>query len=226
MSTRRLSKQLNSSLTCNPAGVIFVGASYVFTNTMAATAGTITTMPAHQAGDLIVVFARVNGNSAVPATPSASGTVPAWTTIVSSVSGYGSNKTSYAIATASTTTTGIWTSANALMVAVFRRALSPFIANAAASATAFTSTSAPIIALSKTNGTSALVHFYGFGDGANTVTSINAAPQGYTQRINAISGNQGLVMLTKNTTDSVGYSVQTGTIAAYQGSCSFEVLAS
>lgn len=216
MSTRRLSRQLISGLTANPAGIIFVGASYAF--------GTSATIPPHIAGDTIVVFARGSANGAAPTAPSASGTVPTWTTAVASANGYGSNRTGYATATANDTTTGTWTGADGIIVAVLRRANG--VGGAAANAGQLSSGSAPAITLTKTTGTSAILHFHGYGDGVNAVTSISTtAPAGYTQRVNAISGKVGLAMLTKNSTNADGAVSQSATVGAFGGYASLEVLA-
>ena len=216
MSIRRLSRQLTSSLTCNPSGLVFVGANYAF--------ATSATIPPHIPGDLIVVFARRSANAAAPTAPTASGTVPTWTTAIASASGYGSSRTAYASATTNATTTGTWTNANGIIVVVLRRATG--IGGAAAVATQTVASPAPAITLTRTNGTSAILHFFGYGDGANSVTSISAAPGGYTQRINARSGNIGLVLLSKNDTGSDGAIIQPGSVASFAGFASVEVLAS
>jgi hypothetical protein len=44
----------------------------------AVVAGTSITIPTHQSGDLIVVYAHASTNGAQPSAPSAGGNVPTW----------------------------------------------------------------------------------------------------------------------------------------------------
>ena len=215
MAIRRLSASLVSSLTYQPAGVTFVAA--------ASANGTSVTIPTHQVGDMIMVFA-VSSGASLPTVPSSGGTVPAWSNAATSTATYGANRVSYFIATATTTTTGTWTNAAGIIAVVLRRASG--IGGAVASAAQGTSSSTTAITLTKTNGTSAVLHFFGVPAGSGA-TAIGNAPQGYTQRIKSLVSNVALAMLTKNTTDCDGAVLQSITYtSAFGGYASVEVLAS
>lgn len=77
-------------------------------------------LPTHQAGDLIIAFAYRDGSTAAPGIP----TSPAWVPIDNPT---GANTTSavtaYFVATSSSTTTGTWSNATAVIFVVYRGAL-------------------------------------------------------------------------------------------------------
>ncbi|MCP9876034.1 hypothetical protein [Cyanobium sp. A2C-AMD] len=93
--------------------ISFIGAQGV--------AGNAVTIPAHQVGDLILIFAYRDGNANAPTVPAAGGTVPTWT-IIGAAAGANSNasRLHYAVATATTTTSGTWTNATELIAIVYR----------------------------------------------------------------------------------------------------------
>jgi hypothetical protein len=95
------------------------------TRPVAANTSTTTsvTLPAHQAGDLILVTVR--GSSAV-APPAAGGTVPTWLQIQAGTANTLCLHSAWFIATAADHTSGTWTNALHMIAAVFRgdRALS------------------------------------------------------------------------------------------------------
>ena len=215
MARRRLSASLVSSLTYQPPGVTFVAA--------ASANATSVTIPAHQVGDMILLFAFNSGTS-LPAAPSASGTVPAWSSVVTSAASAGANRVSYFIATATTTTTGTWTNTAGMIAVVLRRASS--IGGSSALAAQVSTMSAPAITLTKTNATSAVLHFFGVGTGSPS--AIGSTPPGYTRRTSLlVTGNQfAIVLLTKNTSDCDGSVAQSITYSGFSGGCSsVEVLA-
>lgn len=78
-------------------------------------------IPAHAAGDLILVFVR-NASNTVATTPAAGGTVPAWNVLQTGGANTLSLVSAYFVATASTTTTGTWTGATHIVVLVLRPA--------------------------------------------------------------------------------------------------------
>jgi hypothetical protein len=81
---------------------------------------TTVSIPAHQAGDLLIMCARRANNTAA-SVPAASGTVPAWSTIFGGTgAGTLSLITASAIASASGRTSGTWTNADRLLVMVLR----------------------------------------------------------------------------------------------------------
>jgi hypothetical protein len=168
---------------------------------------TSVTIPAHRPGDYIVMYSRTSGNMNTPTPPAASGTVPSWIFTGAFSTGDGNwaqSRVHYCIATTSTHTSGTWTgSITGMAVAVVRRATSigPF-AKAYQTATPW---SAPTVTLTKTSGTSVVLHFFGWGDGINTVpASISTAPAGYTQQFTrtGTASTVALSLLTKNVTGS------------------------
>ena len=86
--------------------------SFVGSNSAEATTVTI---PAHQAGDLIIMFAYRDGSATVPTQPAG------WVTIQG---GAGANtnaaRMGWQIATSSSTSSGTWTSATELIVLIYR----------------------------------------------------------------------------------------------------------
>jgi hypothetical protein len=84
-------------------------------------AGATVTIPAHTAGDLIVIAAYRDGSTAVPTKPTASGTVPAWVDITAAAgANTNSLRTACFVATASNHTSGTWTNATGMAAIVFR----------------------------------------------------------------------------------------------------------
>jgi len=84
----------------------------------ASAAATSVAIPAHQAGDLIIVAAR--GTAAAPVKPAAGGTVPAWDTLQSGIANSMGLTVVAFLATGATTTTGVFTSATHICVLVLR----------------------------------------------------------------------------------------------------------
>jgi len=200
MSIRRLSSALVSSQTITPNAYV-AGSSSAF--------ATSVTLPAHQPGDYIVIYTHTTGNSNTPTPPASSGTVPSWIyTGAQSFgdAGWATSRAHYCIATASNHTSGTWTGSVGGMVAVVIRRATGIgrYANAFQTATPW---SAPTVTLTKTSGTSVVLHFFGWGDGTLTVpASISTAPAGYTQQLATRTGTGAstvaLSLLTKNVTDS------------------------
>lgn len=169
------------------------------------------TIPAHQIGDLIVLFAYNPFSTSAPTKPSASGTVPDYTYIDNANSGSGSGcTTAYFKATATNTTSGSWGSASHMIAAVVRdqNTSSPIGGHAQAAGTSASST-APSVTLTHTNGSSLLLEFHGHSSlGAS---GWDAAPAGYTRQ--AASGGafgSASALNTKNITTTDGSIAQTG----------------
>jgi hypothetical protein len=72
------------------------------------------TLPAHQAGDLILAFAFRDGSTAPPAQPTG------WATLSSSGANVCSFRSAYKVAASNSETTGTWTSATTVIFLVFR----------------------------------------------------------------------------------------------------------
>lgn len=147
------------------------GLSFVGANSAAATTVAI---PAHAAGDLILMFAFdddfVMSESSVPA---------GWTLGNGGFVNPGVWKWAYRIAVDGTTTSGTWADADELVCLVYRGidTADPIGASAASSGSSST-LSYPTITLEVTDGTSWLV---GFG-GHVSATDMEQAPSGMTNR--------------------------------------------
>lgn len=145
-------------------------------------AATTVTIPAHQVGDLILIFAYRDGSNTVPTAPTAGGTVPTWTQIGSSGGNTNSSRFHYAVATATNTTSGTWTSATELICLVYRGA--SIGASAGGSGNATTSIAYPALTLQRTDNTSWVVGVAGH----RSATNVEVAPTGMTNR--ASSGTE------------------------------------
>ena len=198
--------------------ISIVGTASVASNTI--------TIPAHQSGDLIVVFGHASGNSTYPAAPSAGGNVPTWLAIANTVTTYSNSRVVYAVGTGSTTS-GTWTNTDMLMVAVLRGVAASPIGGKGTAVAASGSSTAPAVTLSVSDGSSALLHFHSWGDGVNNVGTIGSTPSGYTQQLgSALTTKLAAVLNTKNTTTSAGSVVQTFSGTVYSSAATVEVLAS
>lgn len=171
-------------------------------------AATTVTIPAHQIGDLILIFAYRDGSNTVPTVPTAGGTVPTWTQIGSSGGNTNSSRLHYAVATATNTTSGTWTSATELICAVYRGTKLPGASQGAG--TTGTSISYPAItALQRTNNTSWVAGFAGH----RTATNVELNPSGMTNRTS--SGTEAANHDTNGTVSS--WSAQNVTVNASSG---------
>ena len=145
-------------------------------------------LPAHAAGDLILLFAQRNSNAA-PTTPAAGGTVPAWTIALGATGANAQSiKFAWAFATASDTTTGVWTNTGQLAVLILRPAAGKVLAvGPSSSGTAPTTQTIvyPALTLSTLGGTSWGVRC---GSRGATDTEVANAPPAWTNQI--IQNNQ------------------------------------
>jgi hypothetical protein len=139
-------------------------------------AGTTVTIPTHQSGDLILIFAYRDGNNTAPTTPSAGGTVPTWTLIGSSGGNNNSSNFRYAVATGSTTTSGTWTNASELICLVYRG--TKFVGDSLGGGAQSATIAYPALSLDRTDGSSWVVGVAGH----RTATNVDAAPSGMTNR--------------------------------------------
>lgn len=185
----------------------------------AAVAGTSITIPAHNAGDIILIFPYKDGATSQPTVPAAGGSVPTWVTIDAPV---GSNLNvggSYRAIGTGSTTSGTWLGATGMAVSVWRgQHATPIGGHAGAGGAAANSTIAPALTQSDTSGLAALIHFIGH----RTVTAWGAAPSGYTQRASVATET---IVLTKDSTSTDGAVTQADTAVngGYWG-CSIELL--
>ncbi|QIG66716.1 DUF4082 domain-containing protein [Rhizobium phage RHph_TM16] len=149
----------------------------------AATGSTTVTIPAHQAGDLLVVFAFRDGNTTAPTLP----TNVAWQNKTTFSTTSCSARLAYFIATGSGTTSGTWTSATSMIILVYRPT-SGFSLSLGTQTTATGTTTSfnwPARTAQKTDGTSTMVRFAGH---RNTDSDIETGPTGWTQRATRVNG--------------------------------------
>jgi len=167
-----------------------------------ANAGTTVTIPSHQIGDLIFIFAYRSDSSIPPGTPTAGGTVPTWTLITSAGGSTNSSNLRYAVATATNTTSGTWTNATEIICLVYRGVKRPgdFATRVATDNTI----GYPALTLDRTNNTSWVV---GFG-ASRSATDVEQAPTGMTNR--ASTGTEAAGHDTNGTVSS--WSLQTVTV--------------
>ena len=192
-------------------------------------AGSTITIPAHQSGDLIVMYAHASIYNYQPVAPSASGNVPTWTLLsTSGAAGFSNHRTAYAFGTGSTTS-GTWTNTDMLIVAVLRgvNATTPIGGRASGAVGSVAACTAPAVTMSVTDGSSVLLHFYGYGDTANLVGTISTEPAGYTRQVGTVLTTKlAGVLNTKTVTTSDGAVAQSTSSGASNSGATVEVLAS
>lgn len=169
--------------------------------------GTTVTIPTHQSGDLILLFAYKDGSATAITTPTAGGTVPTWISI--NFGGSSSNSTNfrYAVATGSNTTSGTWTTATEIFCLVYRGTKA--IGASAAANNTTNVISYPALTLNRTDGTSWVVGVAGH----RSATNVEQAPSGMTNRVS--SGTEAAGHDTNGTASS--WSAQTVTVNASSG---------
>lgn len=195
-------------------------------------------IPAHNAGDLIVIWAYQNNGSTLPTKPAASGTVPNWTDITTNNAGANYNgryaifRTAWAVATSSSTTTGTWSGADVVMAVVLSGQAASPIGGAddyvfASNVFSIDSATAPSITMSDTTGTSQLLHFLAFYISTSNGDFVTTPPSGYTSRQLGSGTYSGWRLLTKNSTTSDGpvTSTLTTTGLGASGGVTIEILA-
>lgn len=179
-------------------------------------AGTTVTIPTHQSGDLILIFAyRDTSGLNPPSTPAAGGTVPTWTLIRNGTGNTNSFNCRYAVATGSTTTSGTWTNATEIICLVYRGA--KVVGANASTSDSGTTITFPALTLNRTNNTSWIVGFAGH----RTATNVEQAPTGMTNRTSA--GTEAAGHDTNGTVSS--WSQQTVTVNQFAGNqgCTVEL---
>jgi hypothetical protein len=191
-----------------------------------ATNGTSFSSIPHSAGDLLVMFAHASLINSYPTPPSAGGTVPTWTTINNTTSGYSNTRTAWALGTG-TSTSGVWTNSDMLLCAVIKGAnqTTPIGGKAISGQGLGVTMTAPAVTLTKTDGTSRLLHYYGIGDGVNPTSITAAAAAGYSRKMLY----QPTALLTaalniKDVTTTDGAVVQTKVGSTYFSPLSIEIL--
>jgi hypothetical protein len=151
------------------SNISFVGAN-------SANATTVT-IPAHNVGDLLVMFAYRSSSNALPTVP------VGWTTINSAGGANNSSALAYRIATGSDTS-GTWTNATQLIIQVYRGvSASPIGAFGAMQSANSTTVTYPAVTLSVTDGSSWII---GSAGAASATSNVQNSPTGMTRRANPI----------------------------------------
>lgn len=138
-----------------------------------ASAGTSITIPAHNVGDLLIVFAYRDGNASAP-------TVPAGWTTISTSGGANANSSAlaYRVATGSDSGAG-WSNATELIVHVYRGQNASPIGADNRQAGSGTTVAYPSLTLNVNNGSSWVI---GFAGHRSTNTNLQNSPALMTQR--------------------------------------------
>jgi hypothetical protein len=146
----------------------------------ASAAATSVAIPAHLPGDLILVFAR--GTALAPAKPTAGGTVPNWVTCQSAIANSVGLTSVGFVATATDTTTGVFTSATHIVALVLRPDAGKVLGIGPSSQTNANNTQTivyPALTLGTTGGTSWGVRC---GTRGVAITAVGTAPSGWTNQ--------------------------------------------
>lgn len=147
-------------------------------------------LPAHQVGDLILIFAYRDGNNTAPSLPSG------YKNIVSNGANTNSLRVGYKFATSTSETSGTWTSATSVVAIVYRGAS---IGASAVGGTTSTTVTYPALTLRRTNNTSWVVG----GAGHRSVdTNVQNAPSGMTNVNSVLDATDELAVHDTNTTVS------------------------
>lgn len=151
-----------------------------FINSASAGATTIT-IPAHEVGDLLVIFAYRDGNNNAPSLPAD------WTNIGTANGGASnSSRLAYRIATVTNTSSGTWTNATGLVVHVYRgQNVSTPIGGDGNVGGNSTTVIYPNLTMTQGDGTSWVA---GFAGHRSTDTTLETDPGGMTNRTNFVNG--------------------------------------
>lgn len=189
--------------------------------------GQTVTIPAHQVGDEIILFA-FDYNSATLAKPSAGGTVPAWVDLDTKTDGSSfSARTASFRATATNHTSGTWGTFATRMIAVVVRGASGIGPHDGAFSQLGPDCVAPAVPMQQRDGTSVLLHFHGTRQlGGVTFGQWDAAPAGYTRLAETTGASQGICVNSKDDTASDGAAGQATTSATGNAGFTVEVLPS
>ena len=140
-------------------------------------------IPSHSAGDLLIAIVGNFTNTTAPGKPSAGGTVPTWNIINNNAGdGYTAMTTAYAVATGSNTTGGTWTNWDYTgCIVISGQADSPLGGHAEQGSSSTANIVTPSVTLSKTDGSSLLIHMGVYYSAYSGSTRFNAPPSGYTR---------------------------------------------
>ena len=187
-----------------------------------ANSGNSIVIPAHSAGDLILLAAYRAFNNVLPTKPTPAGNVPNWVDLHTNP---GTNnccmRTAQFVATSSFTESGAWTGATLMCAIVIRNQhlSSPIGGNAETGGAASSTATSPAITMSRADNTSLLISFHGRN---NVLGAWDSSPSGYSR----LAEVNGLCANSKDNTSSDGACAQAGLGAtAVWRAATIEVLA-
>lgn len=146
--------------------------------------GTTVALPAHQAGDLIVIFAYTDGGATAPALASG------YTNVGAGNGSSNGHRIGYKIATSDAETSGMWSAATQISVAIYRGIDPATPVGAYAAGTNTADVFAPALTLQDTSGASWV--FVGVGRREGNLTAIGN-PSGLTARADTGSSPTGRI---------------------------------
>lgn len=145
----------------------------------AAGAGNTLTMPAHQAGDLLLMFAYRDGSTTPPVLRDG------WTNVLNGGTATNSCRIAYKIAESSSEIADSWGTASSLICVVYRADGTIGVGASARSSSASTTISYPALTLNNTDGTSWVV---GFGGHRSIDTAVETPPTGMVNLVSVLDG--------------------------------------
>lgn len=144
--------------------------------------GTSVTLPAHEIGDLFILIAFRDGSNTAPTQPTPGGTVAPWVTITTTSGNSNSARFSYAVATATNHTSGTFSGASEIVVAVYRGAK---IGNFATSGVNSNTITYPSLTLVTQDGSSWVAGLAGH----RLSTQVDIPPLGMTPRAASVNAS-------------------------------------
>ena len=147
----------------------------------------IASMPTHQAGDILIGFAARNSTTSAPGKPSG------WTTVTSSIGSINSASlmVAYKVAASGAETSGTWSNASGLIIAVYRNSSGLSIGNSSSN-TNFTTASITYGAYTPSAATSFVMAFVATASG--NVAAISLPPTGMVNRNYVANSNISMAM--------------------------------
>lgn len=144
-------------------------------------AGTTITIPAHRAGDLIVIFAYRDGSNIAPSLPAG------YINIASGAANFNSSRVGYKLAISASETSGTWTSATHLIVYVIRQFDNINAVNTTATRTGGTGTTVTYGTLSPLKDTDGRSLVIAFGGHRSVDTTLENAPTNMANRVTFVN---------------------------------------
>lgn len=151
-----------------PVGGGAPGVQYI--HSMTSESNSLSTMPSHQAGDIIVMFAFRDGSTTAPTMPSG------WSSLESAGANTCSGVLAFKVAASANETSGTWTSATLLVCHVYRGAV---VAAHSLTGASSATVNYPALTLQNTDGTSWVA---GFAGHRSINGSLATPPTGMTNR--------------------------------------------